>query len=240
MTYTITAPITIMDSYIDTHTNQRVYYKSLNKETTLRRVHITIKDLEALPEEFFEIKVSQSKDQYKAGKLAFKYLSYKLGEQPFTSMLPVDAPINMAMTPEQVKQLIASNASFIQAAQEGNVSLTINNKAPFQSIYFKNENTSYILFDKAKFPDTNGNPPEYYLRRDVELTITLKRAVNQGNAYYQMTLESSQDSKDVFQLKQQSQVWGGGSDSSSDVNSNTGFGGGASDIATPDSSIWNV
>lgn len=235
MTYTITAPITISDSYVDARTNQRVCYKSLDGATTIRRLYVTVNDLIALPDEFFEIKASQSKDQTKAGKLAFKYLSYKLGEQPYTSFLPDGAPINLAMTPEQVKQVIVSPSTpFVQAAKEGNVSLIFNVKSPFQTIKFDGIDSPIILFDKQQFPDSNGNP-DYFLRRDIELTVSLKRAVNQGNAYYQVSLASSKTPEEVFQKRQQSQVWGG---SSSSIESHSDSG--ASDVVTPDSDIWNA
>ena len=50
--------------------------ESMNNKTS-RRVHISIADINEIPEELFVVKISQSKKPEKAGKVVFKYLTYR-------------------------------------------------------------------------------------------------------------------------------------------------------------------
>ncbi len=170
-------------------------------------LHPKIQDI---PENLFAMKISQSTNQQKTGKLVFKYLSMRLNPND-----PNDKPIDLVpsgielATPlDQVK---ASLMAKLATLPDATVSLNIGLKGKFTSIACSDG--TYKLYDedepdfKTDDPNTTGNAP-YYIKNDAQVHVKLKGAMSkQGNAYIQSTLSTTSASSEIFAQPQRGAIW---------------------------------
>lgn len=164
-------------------------------------------NLQDVPEQLFAVKASQSSNPQKAGKIVFKYISYRLSpEQQPNDLVP--SGIDMVTPLDQVKaQFIAKLATVPNAT----VSLNIGLKGKFTTITCADG--SFKLYDedepafKTDNPETTGNAP-YYVKSDAQIHVKLKGAMSkQGNAYIQSTLSSTLMSNEIFAKPQKGTIW---------------------------------
>lgn len=209
--FSVQGLVSIRDSYRDQN-GDRQYYRTIDKMTTIRRLFITVKDLAALPPHAFAVKRSQSKNSAKSGKLAFKYIQYRMGENPFTDLVPESTGITDTTPEEQIREIVISGLNGLAA--EGNVTLTTNMKSPYANIQTSeglvtiyDKNADDVDANGQPLFDENGNPKNYYLRNDVELTVTLTHAINQGNKYFQVAFSTDKAPADIFGIPQRGHVW---------------------------------
>lgn len=170
-------------------------------------LHPNVQDI---PENLFAMKISQSTNPQKAGKLVFKYLSMRLNPTD-----PNDQPIDMVpsgielTTPlDQVKSQLVAKLGTLPGAT---VSLNIGLKGKFTSIVCSDG--TFKLYDeeepdfKTDDPNTSGNAP-YYIKSDAIVHVKLKGAMSkQGNAYIQSTLSSTSASSEIFAQPQRGAIW---------------------------------
>lgn len=163
--------------------------------------------VEDIPANLFAIKASQSTSPQKAGKLVFKWLSYRLAED----QKPIDlVPTNIDMTTplDQIKAVFEQK---INATPGASVSLNIGLKGKFTSIACADG--TYKLYDedepdfKTDDPNTTGNAP-YYIKNDAMVHVKLKGAMSkQGNPYIQTTLSSTSTADEIFAKPQRGAIW---------------------------------
>lgn len=160
-----------------------------------------------IPEQLFALKQSKSDNPQKAGKLVFKYLSYRFAEDQKHSDL-VPAGIAMSTPLDQIKAAFVSKLGNIPGAS---VSLNIGLKGTFTNIVCADG--SYAIYDESKpefktdDPNTTGNAP-YYIKSDAQIHVKLKGAMSkQGNAYIQTTLSSTSSSSEIFAMPQRGAIW---------------------------------
>ena len=210
--FTVTGPTTIASGYRDAQ-GQFVPYLNFDRTKQIRRIYQTVTDLSQLPEQAFKIKVSQSKKAEFAGKLAFSYLSFRIGDQPVSSMVPDALNLNIAMPLADIKAVVVGATKEI--AESGNATLVMNIKSPFQSIQMGDGNL-ITVYDNNEFPSEDpsklGNP-NYYLPSNTDLTVHYKSAEKSGNEYYQISLSTDiVDPGQLFKVPQRAKVWDGGGD----------------------------
>ena len=163
--------------------------------------------IEDIPEQLFALKVSQSSNAQRAGKLVFKYLSYRVGEdQPSSDLAP--SSVDMTTPLSQIRDMFVSKLGALPGAS---VSLTIALKGAFTNIQCADG--LFALYDEAKEefktddPNTTGNAP-YYIKSDAQIHVKLKGAMSkQGNPYIQTTLSSTSTSSEIFVKPQRGAVW---------------------------------
>lgn len=163
--------------------------------------------VEDIPENLFAVKVSQSTNPQKAGKLVFRFLSYRLTEDA----KPVDlVPSSIELTTElsAIKNALVSK---INSTSGASVSLNIGLKGKFTNIACADG--TYKLYDeddpafKTDNPETTGNAP-YYIKNDAEIHVVLKGAQSkQNNPYIQSTLSTTSNSSEVLAMPQKGKIW---------------------------------
>lgn len=162
--------------------------------------------LEEIPEQLFAVKVSQSKDPAKAGKLVFKYFSFRFDEnEKYSDMAPSGVSLDTELS--EVKNLVVSKLGNIPQTQ---ISLNIKLKGTFTNIACADG--VYAIYDESKFqnadPNKNGRAP-YYIKSDAVIHVKLKGADSpQGNEYIQTTLSTTATSNDIFQKIETGKIWG--------------------------------
>lgn len=160
-----------------------------------------------IPEQLFAVKQSQSTNPQKAGKLVFKYLSYRLTEE----QKPIDlVPSGIDMT-TPLDQIKAAFVTKINGTPGASVSLNIGLKGKFTNIVCADGNFKLYDEDEPDFktddPKTTGNAP-YYIKNDAQVHVKLKGAMSkQGNAYIQSQLSSTAASTEIFAMPQRGAVW---------------------------------
>lgn len=177
-------------------------------------LHPNVQDI---PENLFAVKSSQSTNPQKAGKLVFKYLSYRLTEDQKPMDL-VPSGIDMSTPLADIK---AAFVSKINSTPGASVSLNIGLKGKFTSIVCADG--TFKLYDeeepdfKTDDPNTTGNAP-YYIKSDAQVHVKLKGAMSkQGNAYIQSALSSTLSSSEIFVKPQRGMIWGGDVAASTDT-----------------------
>jgi len=158
-----------------------------------------------IPEELFALKVSQSTNPAKAGKLVFKYFSFRFDENAkYENMAPSEVTLETPLS--EVKNLVVSKIGNIPNAQ---ISVNVNLHGSFTNVACADG--TYAIYDTEKFknpdPNKDGDAP-YYIKGDAIIHVKLKGAVSQGNEYLQSTLSTTASADDIFQKVQAGKVWG--------------------------------
>ncbi len=170
-----------------------------------------------IPEQLFAIKVSQSTQPNKTGKLVFRFLTYRLTENQEGPLDLVPQGIDMNTPLADIK------AAFVQkitSTPGASVSLNIGLKGTFTNIacadgIFKLYDENEAEF-KTDDPETTGNAP-YYIKSDANIHVKLKGADSkQGNWYIQSTLSSTSASSEILAMPQRGTIYRGPAESASD------------------------
>lgn len=161
--------------------------------------------LEEIPEQLFALKTSQSSNPAKAGKLVFKYFSFRFDpEAKFENMAPAEVTLDTPL--ETVKSIVVSKMGNIPTAE---ISINVALHGTFTNITCADG--TYAIYDAEKFqnpdPNKSGDAP-YYISNDAIIHVQLKGAESQGNEYLQSTLSTTSSSNDIFRKVQAGKVWG--------------------------------
>lgn len=177
-----------------------------------RTMFLSPANMDSIPEQLFALKVSQSTSPDKAGKLVFKYLSYRFDENSkFSNLAPSDVTLETELA--NVKASVISKFSALitngQTSVKPQLSINVNLHGKFTNITCADG--VYAIYDEEKFtnPDPNkvGDAP-YYIKKDAVIQVKLKGAVSQNNEYLQSTLSTVASSNDIFQKAQSGKIWG--------------------------------
>lgn len=164
-----------------------------------------IENLANLPAELFMVKISQSPKPELAGKATFRFLSFKLSEDAqYNSVAPEG--ISLTTPLEEIKSLVVSKLSSVPGAQ---VSVATRLHGRFTSVATSEGN--FNIYDEERFPSNDWRElgdPSYYLRNDVEVTVTLKGAESHGNEYLQTRIKTTLSPDEVFQKRADGKIWG--------------------------------
>lgn len=163
--------------------------------------------VEDVPENLFALKVSKSPNPQKAGKLVFRFLSYRLTEEAKPSDL-VPSGVDMNTPLADIK---AAFVTKINSTPGSSVSLNIGLKGKFTNIDCADG--TFKLYDedapefKTDDPNTTGNAP-YYIKSDAQIHVKLKGAMSkQGNPYIQSTLSTTSTSNEILAAPQRGAIW---------------------------------
>lgn len=151
-------------------------------------IRYSLKEFNEIPEELFGVKVSQSKQANRAGRLVFKHIAYKMNtESPWLDY--VAPSFNIASPVADIK------ASLLKALTdpEAVIQVTINMPGKFGNI--DTADGRYTLFDFNEQPDGNLG---YYLRGETLVTITLTPSEYRGNDYYRVALSTDKTPEEIF------------------------------------------
>ena len=168
-----------------------------------------------LPAELFMVKISQSTNPERAGRAVFRFLSFKFSEEgQYGSVAPEGIAVTTPL--EEVKALIVSKLTAVPQAQ---VSVAIPLKGRFTTV--ATPDGDFNIYDEDKFPSNDwrelGDPP-YYLRNDVEVTVSMKGAESHGNEYLQTRLKTTLSPDEIFQKRAEGKIWGEDDGGSAPVN----------------------
>ncbi len=161
--------------------------------------------LEDIPEQLFALKVSQSTNPAKAGKLTFRYFSFRFDKDAkFENLAPSEVTMETPLA--DVKNLVVSKMGNIPNAE---ISINVTLHGKFTNITCADG--VFSIYDEEKFkspdPTKSGNAP-YYVKSDSIIRVHLKGAESQGNEYIQTTLSTTSVSDDIFAKSQAGKVWG--------------------------------
>lgn len=163
--------------------------------------------VEDVPENLFAVKMSQSQNPQKQGKLVFKYLSYRLTED----QKPIDLVPSGIDLDTPLAEIKSAFISKINGTPGASVSLNIGLKGKFTNLVCADG--TFKLYDedepafKTDDPNTSGNAP-YYVKNDAEIHVVLKGAMSrQGNAYIQSSLSTTSSSDEVLAKPQRGAIW---------------------------------
>lgn len=163
--------------------------------------------LEDIPENLFAVKVSQSNNPQKAGKLAFKYLTYRLNENEKPNDL-VPSGIDLTTELKDIKSMFLAKLANMPGVV---FSLNIGLKGKFTSITCTDG--TFKLYDedepafKTDNPDTSGNAP-YYVKSDAQVHVKLKGAMGKmGKPYIQSELSSTSASNEILAQTERGHIW---------------------------------
>lgn len=162
-------------------------------------------NLADIPEELFALKSSQSTNPAKAGKLVFKYISFRFNkEAKFENLAPSEISLDTPL--DQVKAIVVSKIGNIPDAE---VSVSVSLHGTFTNVTCADG--TFAIYDEEKFanpdPTKSGNAP-YYIKSDAVIHVKLVGAESQGNEYLQSTLSTTACADDIFQKVQAGKVWG--------------------------------
>lgn len=200
--------------------NVRVTIKSEynnNYKRLTRRITLWFDDIEDVPVELFEFKVSQSDDPEKNGKMVFSHLSMYTDENPKgDNLVPINnaslVPKGEKATPlEKIKHFMVN--TYQPANPETKYKAYINVNGKYLNVYSKPDGIGgdyqpYIIFNIDQFPgDTDKKPEENsmlgvpllhgkypgYFRNNTKLDVTLRSTANPkypNNYFYNAHLSS--------------------------------------------------
>lgn len=165
------------------------------------RLNIKVKDLASIPDAMFATKMSQSQNPELAGKVLFKYFSFKINENtPWSTHTPQNTDLNTP--PSELKQLVMDRLGNMEGVE---MSLTINLPGNFCNI--ETPLGKFTIFDKKEFPQTDGGPG-YYVKSESPATVKLTEATHLGNKYYQVDLSTDLSPDELFVEAGRAKVWG--------------------------------
>lgn len=166
-----------------------------------RRVLIRVKDLGAIPDELFAVKISQSKKPELTGHPIFRYFSFKVSEDtPFSPLAPTSATLQTPTA--ELKAQVVENLGKMAGAI---FHIAINMNGRFGNI--RTPEGIYTLFDDQQFPQSEGKPG-YYLKSNTKATVTLTKSISHYGPYYRVVLETTAMPNDIFVKSGRSKVWG--------------------------------
>lgn len=169
-TFTITKPISIFPgTEFDGSPSRRLV------------VSATPSELAEFPAELFAVKISQSKNPQKAGKLVFKYFAYKVSAStPWSDQ--ASSNFTIATPVEEIKEAIIK-----ALAHQADARMQFTIKMPGKFANIETADGRYSLYDFNESPDGNLG---YYLKGGTVVSVTFIPAENQGNAYYRLRLDA--------------------------------------------------
>lgn len=162
--------------------------------------------LEEIPEQLFAVKLSQSTNPAKAGKVVFRFFSFRFDpNQKFENMAPTGVGMDTPLS--EIKAMIISKLGNIPQAE---ASINVNLKGRFTNVQCSDG--LFAIYDETKpefqsdDPTKSGDAP-YYIKSDAVIQVKLKGAVSQGNEYLQSTLSTTATAAETFQSRQVGSVW---------------------------------
>lgn len=162
--------------------------------------------LEDIPEQLFAVKLSQSTNPAKAGKVVFRFFSFRFDpNQKFENMAPTGVGMDTPLS--EIKAMIISKLGNIPQAE---ASINVNLKGRFTNVQCSDG--LFAIYDETKpefqsdDPTKSGDAP-YYIKSDAVIQVKLKGAVSQGNEYLQSTLSTPATAAETFQNRQVGSVW---------------------------------
>lgn len=162
-------------------------------------------DLNVLPPELFAVKLSQSTNPARAGRVVFRYLSFRFSpDAKFENLAPDGTTLQTPLN--ELRNLVVGKLSAIPNVQ---TSININLHGRFTNVTCADG--VYAIYDEEKFPNPDPNKAgdaPYYIKSDTVLHVKLKGAVSQGNEYFQTVLSTTQVSDEIFQKSMPGKVWG--------------------------------
>lgn len=173
-----------------------------------RQVFLRPASLDDIPAALFGVKVSQSKKPELAGKTLFKHFAFQIGtgddSQPNTNPFNNLAPegVTVATPVEEIRSIVVSKLANIPNI---NYSIVISLNGDFSNI--TTADGTFEIFNRQKYPDTDGDP-NYYIKSDEVIKVTLKEAVSAFGPYFQVRFASPKTSNEIFQKRQQGVAWG--------------------------------
>lgn len=157
-----------------------------------RRLVVSVQpsELADMPAELFAVKISQSKNPQKMGKLVFKYFAYKVNDAiPWSDQ--TSSSFTVATPLEDIKQSIITALANQANAK---VQFTVNMPGNFANI--ETSDGRYSLYDFNESPDGNLG---YYLKGGSVVNVTFIPSEHQGNAYFRLRLDAANMSpEDLF------------------------------------------
>lgn len=162
--------------------------------------------LEDIPAQLFAVKMSQSTNPAKAGKVVFRYFSFRFNEnEKYQNMAPTGITLETSL--DEIKAMVVSKLANIPNTQ---VSVNINLHGRFTNVTCADG--TYAIYDEEKFqspdPNKSGDAP-YYIKQGVNIHVKLKGADSaQGNEYIQSILSTTAVADEIFQKVQSGKVWG--------------------------------
>lgn len=171
-----------------------------------RTLFLNTPKLEDIPEQLFAVKVSQSTNPAKAGKVVFRFFSFRFDpNQKFENMAPTGIDMNTPLS--EIKAIIITKLGNIPQAE---ASINVNLKGRFTNV--ECSDGLFAIYDETKpefqsdDPTKSGDAP-YYIKSDAVIQVKLKGAVSQGNEYLQSTLSTTATAAETFQSRQVGSVW---------------------------------
>lgn len=162
---------------------------------------VAVDHLDQVPDLLFGLKVSQSKNPQRAGKLMFKYLSFQLDPtQPWSTLAFNDLT---ASTPhEEVKKVVVQ--AFTKNAPQADIRFTTNIPGKFESI--ETSEGRYSIYD---FNVNANGDLGYYLNPTIPVTVTFEEAIHMGNSYLRISLSATdRTAKELFIRKGKAKIYG--------------------------------
>lgn len=162
--------------------------------------------LEEIPEQLFAVKLSQSTNPAKAGKVVFRFFSFRFDpNQKFENMAPTGVGMDTPLS--EIKAMIISKLGNIPQAE---ASINVNLKGRFTNVQCSDG--LFAIYDETKpefqsdDPSKSGDAP-YYIKSEAVIQVKLKGAMSQGNEYLQSTLSTPATAAETFQNRQVGSVW---------------------------------
>lgn len=177
--------------------------------TIQHRLQFSTTTLDEVPAELFAVKISQSPKPEKKGKLVFNYFSIFINNQ-WETLVPQQLA---GKSNEEIKE--AMIALVKQQGDEVRWNFNMNLPSPFLAVDTEKYG-SLRVYDNTAYPYTMGQPTKedqtpdlkdktdwtilYYLKYDADVTLHFKLAVSKkgGTEYYQITMSSDAEQRDIF------------------------------------------
>lgn len=181
---------------------------SNSKKDVARSMRIDFTDIESIPDELLTVKVSQSANPQKAGKVVFRWLnlSYGEGDNIVRTNIIKSKNVTIATKPEALRK-------YLEKLMEKYPELTISAFIPLSGKYLNVDlkDKLIIVFNEDEYPgkvnpstgknETLGQPP-YYMKDQTILDIDLTEMVNvefPDNTFMSVRISNYDlDSTDVF------------------------------------------
>lgn len=158
------------------------------------------KELADFPAALFKLKVSQSKNPEKAGKIIFKYFRYKGSEStPWSDM----APTNFTMdTPfETIKEQVVSSMG-----TNPNIKTQFDIKMPGNFANIDTSDGIYTIFDYNVNPEGDLG---YYFIGGTTVTVTFTPSTHRENFYYRLHLAATDKRpEEIFRKSGKGRIFG--------------------------------
>lgn len=166
--------------------------------------------LEDIPEQLFAVKVSQSQDPAKAGKIVFRYFSFRFNpNEKYQNLAPTGVTMETPLA--EIKNLVVSK--FMNLSDNVDISISVSLHGKWTSVTCADRTIAVYDETKDEFkdpdPNKNGRAP-YYINPDAQIHVKLKGAESQGNEYLQSQLSTTATADETFVAMANSEIWEGG------------------------------